>query len=143
MHFSSPSLITVGIVAFTWVAAAALADVPHAQTRPTRVDHQSGAYLFRAFCASCHGQSGKGDGIVADLLKQPPPDLRQLSSRAGGTFPRDAVIRAIDGRTAPRAHGAEMPIWGDRFQVTEGQSERVIKERIEALASHIQSIQMK
>src|SRR5262245_58580219 len=120
MRIFSRALAAAGTVALTWVALAAFATAPAAQQpRPPRVDHQSGAYLFRVFCASCHGQSGKGDGSVADLLKQPPSDLTQLARRAGGEFPREAVIRAIDGRTPIRAHGSDMPIWGDRLQTTE------------------------
>jgi mono/diheme cytochrome c family protein len=95
------------------------------------------------FCASCHGESGKGEGPDADLLKQPPPDLTQIARRAGGTFPRDEVVRKIDGRTLVRAHGAEMPVWGNTLKVTEGQHERVIGQRLEALASHLQAIQVK
>jgi mono/diheme cytochrome c family protein len=114
-----------------------------AQTRPARADHQSGAYLFRAFCASCHGQSGRGDGPVADLLRQRPPDLTQISRRAGGVFPRDAVIRTVDGRRPLRPHGSDMPVWGDVLKTTEGQDERVISQRIDALASHIESLQVK
>ena len=144
MRIFSLSLATAGAVALTWVALAAFGTAPPAQQpRPSRVDHQSGAYLFRVFCASCHGVSGKGNGSIADLLKQPPPDLTQLARRAGGEFPREAVIRAIDGRTQMRAHGNDMPVWGDRLQVTEDQDERVIRQRIDALASHLQSIQVK
>jgi mono/diheme cytochrome c family protein len=114
------------------------------QTRPARVDPQSGLYLFRVFCASCHGLTATGDGPVSDLLKRPPGDLTQIARRAGGSFPRDAVIRTIDGRSLVPAHGPrEMPIWGDRLKITEGQSEKVIQDRIAAIASHLESLQAK
>jgi mono/diheme cytochrome c family protein len=114
------------------------------QSRAARVDHQSGAFLFRTFCISCHGETGKGDGPVADLLKQPPGDLTQIARRAGGVFPRDVVIRKIDGRTAVPAHGKQdMPIWGDALKTTEGQDERLVRQRIEAIASHLESIQVR
>jgi mono/diheme cytochrome c family protein len=125
-----------------WLVAPSLASAR--QTRTARVDHQSGAFLFRTFCISCHGETGKGDGPVADLLKQPPDDLTQIARRAGGVFSRDAVIRKIDGRTAVPAHGKQdMPIWGDTFKATEGPDERVIRQRLEALASHLESIQVR
>ena len=114
------------------------------QTRPPRVDSQSGAYLFRVFCISCHGETGKGDGPVADLLKRRPGDLTQLTRRAAGVFPRDAVIQKIDGRLPVAAHGGQdMPIWGDTLKVTEGRDERIVRQRIEAIASHLESIQVK
>lgn len=125
-------------------ASALVASSPSVdQVRSQRVDHQSGPFLFRAFCSSCHGESGKGDGPVADLLKQRPPDLGRIALRAGGVFPRDTVMRKIDGRTPVRAHGGDMPIWGDTLKTTEGQDERVIKQRIDALTSHIESLQVK
>jgi mono/diheme cytochrome c family protein len=114
------------------------------QTRPPRVDHQSGAYLFRVFCISCHGETGKGDGPVADMLKRPPGDLTQIARRAGSVFPREAVIQKIDGRVPVAAHGLQdMPIWGDALKVTEGRDERIVRQRIEAIASHLEAIQVK
>jgi mono/diheme cytochrome c family protein len=140
-----PPTHQLGVMAAMVIAAALGALQPsNGQTKAPRVDQQSGPYLFRVFCASCHGESGKGDGPVADLLKRPPGDMTQIARRAGGSFPRDAVIRTIDGRSLVPAHGPrEMPIWGDRLKITEGQSEKVIQERIAAIASHLESLQAK
>ena len=136
---------SLGVMAALVMAAVLGAVQPSSgQTKAPRVDQQSGPYLFRVFCASCHGGTGKGDGPVADLLRQPPGDLTQIARRSGGNFPRDAVIRTIDGRTLVPAHGTrEMPIWGDRLKITEGQGEKVIQERIAAIASHLESLQAK
>ena len=72
---------------------------------------------FRQACAACHGESGRGDGLVADLLLVRPPDLTAIASRHGGEFPAEWVYRVIDGRNSMRAHGSmEMPIWGDRYR---------------------------
>ena len=139
------SSLAIGVMGALVTAAALGAMQPASGQKPKpRVDPQSGPYLYRVFCASCHGETGKGDGPVADLLKRPPGDLTQIARRAGGNFPRDAVIRTIDGRTLVPAHGPrEMPIWGDRLKITEGQSEKVIQDRIAAIASHLESLQAK
>ena len=76
-----------------------------------------GKQEFIRSCAACHGESGKGDGLVAGLLLVRPPDLTLIRERDGGKFPASWVYRIIDGRNDLRAHGrAEMPIWGDRYR---------------------------
>jgi mono/diheme cytochrome c family protein len=126
------------------VAGAIVERAAEGQMRPPRPDPHSGAYLYRVFCASCHGEGGRGDGAVADLLKKPPSDLTRLASRSGGVFPREAVIRTIDGRTLVPAHGTlDMPVWGDRLKINEGDNERIVAQRLEAIASHLESIQAK
>jgi mono/diheme cytochrome c family protein len=114
------------------------------QTKPPRQDYYSGAYLYRAFCASCHGENGKGDGPVAGTLRRPPPDLTTIGARAGGVFPRTQVIATIDGRKPVPGHGSsEMPVWGDGLRATQGHDEAIVHRRIEALVMHLQSIQVK
>lgn len=72
-----------------------------------------GAALFRQYCTSCHGESGRGDGPVAASLKLPPADLTGIAARAGGRFDAVAVREMIDGRAPLPAHGPrEMPVWG-------------------------------
>jgi mono/diheme cytochrome c family protein len=130
--------VTVGIV----VTLAATAST--AQVKPPRQDYTSGAYLYRTFCASCHGQAGRGDGVVADVLRQRPPDLTRISLRYGGSFPRAGIFAAIDGRRVVRGHGStDMPIWGDVLKVTEGNDDAIVKKRIDALVSHLEALQEK
>jgi len=72
---------------------------------------------FVRSCAACHGETGRGDGLVAGLMSVKPPDLTTIRKRHGGTYPASWVYRIIDGRNAMRAHGSEeMPIWGDRYR---------------------------
>ena len=76
-----------------------------------------GKQEFIRSCAACHGESGKGDGLVAGLLLVRPPDLTLIRERHGAKFPASWVYRIIDGRNDLRAHGRpEMPIWGDRYR---------------------------
>jgi mono/diheme cytochrome c family protein len=124
-------------IVFMMIAMTASAQAP----KESRYD--SGAYLYRVYCASCHGPSGAGDGPVAPMLSTPPSDLRLIVRASGEAFPRDRVIASIDGRTLVKAHGTrEMPVWGDQLKITDGPAEPVIRKRLEALAAHIASIQL-
>jgi len=72
-----------------------------------------GRYWYLSYCASCHGESGRGDGRVAKCLTQKPADLTKLSETNGGKFPADRVFEIIDGRREVEVHGSrEMPVWG-------------------------------
>ncbi len=81
----------------------------------------SGEELYLRFCASCHGQEGRGDGPVAATLNVLVPDLTMLEIRRGGQFPAADVREMIDGRAVVTAHGPRnMPVWGYEFWVEEG-----------------------
>lgn len=107
------------------------------------LDLAAGRSLFVTYCASCHGRDGRGNGPVAQALKVPPKDLTKYAANNGGRFPAVQVVRTIDGR-APgvREHGPiEMPVWGDAFTRHEGISEDAARDRIDAIARFIDSIQ--
>ncbi|MHA3977314.1 c-type cytochrome [Halovulum sp. GXIMD14794] len=77
-----------------------------------------GRQEYVAACASCHGMDGTGTGPLAEVLEIETPDLTMLSQRMGSdTFPMWNTVVLIDGRSGVRAHGGEMPVWGDRFSV--------------------------
>lgn len=77
---------------------------------------EEGAALYHAYCASCHGASGEGDGPVARELARAPVDLTGIARRDGGHFKVSKVLTAIDGRYEIAAHGPrEMPVWGAIF----------------------------
>jgi mono/diheme cytochrome c family protein len=103
----------------------------------------TGDYLFRTYCAACHGTSAKGDGALADSMRTRPADLTEIAKRNKGTFPRDLVFRMIDGRTPVKGHGgADMPVWGDVFsRAVEGGDPIVVQKRIEALVAYLEGIQ--
>jgi mono/diheme cytochrome c family protein len=104
---------------------------------------------FLRYCASCHGQTAKGNGDMAALLVLKPADLTQLKQRNKGEFPFWRVYRAIDGREMVRGHGTrEMPLWGFVFQVEEGANgspaqEDIVRGRIWQLVYFLESIQEK
>jgi mono/diheme cytochrome c family protein len=108
-------------------------------------DPADGAALFARHCASCHGQIGEGDGPVADAMVISVPNLRTLAARSDGRFPRDAVMRYIDGRDLPAAHGNRvMPVWGDSFADTAGDPEsanEIARDRIAAITEFVERLQ--
>ncbi len=78
--------------------------------------YDSGKREYMDRCAVCHGQSGKGDGGMIDILRTAPTDLTTLSRNNGGVFPFEHVYAVIDGRQAVKGHGSrDMPIWGKAY----------------------------
>ncbi|HET8696837.1 MAG TPA: c-type cytochrome [Gammaproteobacteria bacterium] len=104
----------------------------------------SGEEIFGRFCASCHGESAKGDGPVARSLTKVPPDLTQISRRYGG-FPADRIRDTIDGRNLVAEHGTrEMPVWGYEFWIEEGGdvvAQRDMHTVINRLVEYLRSLQ--
>jgi mono/diheme cytochrome c family protein len=102
---------------------------------------------YQAYCASCHGMQGKGDGPMSTILTVVPADLTQLRKKNDGEFPFWRIYKIIDGRDLVRGHGARnMPVWGAEFLIEEGggylDEDRVIG-RILGLVYYLQSIQEK
>ena len=102
-----------------------------------------GSNLFRTYCATCHGASGRGDGPIAAYLRKPPADLTQFAKRNGDLYPSELVFRIIDGRNPLKGHGGgDMPVWGDAFaRTSEAGDEASVRERIQALVKHLETIQ--
>jgi mono/diheme cytochrome c family protein len=137
--------LMVGAGVFFSAALAWPATVPGpGQQRPAREDYSSGAYLYRTFCATCHGETGKGDGPVADIADRRPSDLTVLTRNNGGTYPRDRVISVLENvAPLPGHEPPAMPNWRNVLKTTEGSDERVIRKRLEALADHVGTLQQK
>jgi len=108
------------------------------------ITSMSGSDLFRFYCATCHGRSGKGDGPVAAALYRRPADLTTIAKRSGGQFPADRVEGYITGNREPTlAHGSkDMPVWGPIFQALDPR-EKMNRVRIANLVAFIESIQEK
>lgn len=129
----------VGLLAF----ALMLAGTAPAEEIKTDVGLVSmGKGVFKSYCTSCHGPEARGDGPLAEYLKIAPADLTLISQRNEGEFPFEAVLKHIDGREKVRAHGSDMPIWGDVFQEAEGGGgQQAAQQKLDALAHYLRSIQ--
>ena len=81
-------------------------------------DAEAGRVLYMRHCATCHGETAKGDGPMAPVLTLVPPGLTALA-RDYGQFPVARVMARIDGREPLVAHGSRMPVYGTFFDETE------------------------
>ena len=125
---------------------AAVTNAPAAATWSQQVGRVlEGEQLFKAYCASCHGRTGRGDGPAAQSLKTPPPDLTSIAQRNNGAFPRERMARLIEeGQPAPAAHGSkDMPVWGPIFSGLALGSYKPSNPRVEDVVSYLESIQGK
>lgn len=124
----------------TWFVAAQQAKT-HGHPTSARA---SGKALFQQYCASCHGDDGKGAGPAAIAFKVQPPDLTALSRMNHGKYPNDQVVQAIRGDRIPTAHGStEMPVWGPEFLALTGVNQVEADRRIRDLTEYIKSVQLK
>ncbi len=112
---------------------------PATYTSPT-----SGRQMYDAYCASCHGQGGKGNGPAAPALKNMPTDLTQLAAKNGGTYPAAHVAEVIKGDMMMAAHGSkQMPVWGPVFLYLEQQDPAMAQLRVRNLTKYIEGMQQK
>lgn len=108
---------------------------------------ERGRQEYRANCAICHGESGKGDGPMAKHLNTKPSNLTLISKRHYNQFPFWHIYSVVDGRADVELHGPRtMPVWGDRFraeQGTEGPGPWIdlARGRIWQLVVYLESIQ--
>ena len=113
--------------------------VPVTYTSPS-----SGKEMYTAYCASCHGTDGKGDGPAAPALKMPVTNLTTLAAKNGGTFPAAHIAAVIQGGAMTPAHGSkDMPVWGPIFMTIGGHSAAQVQLRVRNLTTYLESLQAK
>jgi mono/diheme cytochrome c family protein len=96
-----------------WMGLGAVAAIGLAACIKTEMPQpDEGQALYAENCAMCHGPTGRGDGMLADSLKDKPVDLTQISRRNDGAFPRAVVMSQIDGYTRGQLGDNNMPEFG-------------------------------
>lgn len=132
-----------GVAAAAFLAVALLAGHAPAAAQEQGNHAALGGYLFKTYCATCHGTAGRGDGPLADSMRRRPTNLTELAKNNKGTFDRTLVFNIIDGRNKIPGHGGpDMPVWGDAFMRTsETTDEASVKHRIQALVDYLETIQ--
>jgi mono/diheme cytochrome c family protein len=104
----------------------------------------SGKAMFKAYCASCHGESGKGDGPAATALNKAPADLTMLAKKNGGKFPEDRVASILKGQATVTAHGnGEMPVWGPLLKQVSHGGNAELQQRVANLTRYLETLQAK
>jgi mono/diheme cytochrome c family protein len=96
---------------------------------------------YKAYCAACHGVSGKGDGPAASALKVPPTDLTRLAANAGGKFPTMHVETMIRNADNPSHGSKDMPIWGPVFRSLSSGNQAQVELRVSNLTKYIEALQ--
>ena len=137
-----PAILAVVLfLAFSAMAVNAQTKANQSQAPLNLIYSIKGPDLYRAYCASCHGLTGRGDGPVAPALKAKVPDLTLLARSNGGPFPSARVRNTISGDEILASHGSrEMPIWGPIFHQVE-QDRDFGAVRLENLVKYLESIQ--
>lgn len=129
-----------------WIVAIACSTLTLSGVAPA-ADYvsMSGKQLYERFCAACHGVEGRGDGPVSAALTVEVPDLTLIARRAGGEYPRERIVRVIDGRHIFAAHGSRtMPVWGEdlsRLEIGDPNAERSTRMIIDRLADYVWLLQ--
>jgi mono/diheme cytochrome c family protein len=85
-------------------------DALRAEDRAAGLDYAQGEgrTLFEHYCATCHGDEGRGDGQNASNLNPPAPDLGTSKSLADATY----VRRVIAEGSAAVGRSPLSPPWG-------------------------------
>jgi mono/diheme cytochrome c family protein len=126
-------------------------------SRLRQINSIEGNDLYRAYCAQCHGETGKGDGVRAPTLRTPAPDLTMIAVRNDGKFNRIGVQRFIEGdrpgrilKRGPTGNPVliddngvadEMPVWGIVFRYM--WPDQPVLIRTGSLARYLEKIQEK
>lgn len=74
-----------------------------------------GKHLFAHYCATCHGDEGKGDGQNASNLSPPPPDLAVSKHTRDAAYLRKAIAEG----TAATGRSPLSPPWGRSLSAQE------------------------
>jgi mono/diheme cytochrome c family protein len=116
-----------------------------AQKPPARqANTASGKETFLKYCASCHGEDGKGNGPAAIALKPPPSDLTTLSKRHEGEYPAGYVGAVLKFGRSLAAHGSlDMPVWGSRFKTLDPVRDATGQQHVDDVVAYIKSLQAK
>jgi mono/diheme cytochrome c family protein len=127
-------------------AAALLAGGALLASPISAADGNPGRSAYFKYCSACHGDDGRGNGVVAESLRPKPADLTQLAKQHGGSFPYAEVKEIIDGRKRVAAHGrSKMPVWGKVLaeEPAYEEPEAHAQSQIELITRYLASIQTK
>ena len=131
------------VILWLSLLAPAVAQAQTPKPVPFPAESLVGKDSFEAYCASCHGTDGRGNGPVAGSLRNVPTDLTALANRNADSFPRERVTAVLMGtsRTVV-AHGTRaMPIWGPMFRMFESDARAQV--RIDNLVAYIERLQVR
>lgn len=141
LSISSP----LAAVVVLWCLAAASPALAGEDDDANAASLALGEALFMERCAACHGADASGNGPAASALKVAPPNLTEISKRAGGEFPAAHIVEIITYGGNIAAHGSgPMPVWGRVFSEEGGRGKigaARSRQAIIALKRFLESVQ--
>lgn len=131
---------------FYFVAAAAAQQDPVVKIKYINVVRTSpadGSEMYAAYCAVCHGTTGKGNGPAAPAFNHQPTNLTLLTKTNSGKFPERKVYSTLlFGNNVPAHGNAKMPVWNNIFrQMDSSLSPSIPEIRIRVLTEYIKTLQ--
>jgi mono/diheme cytochrome c family protein len=142
LFLSCALALSIGVL-LSWAANQETGPVQSQQTPQKLIPSVKGVDLFHAYCSSCHGVDGKGNGPAAPALNTKPADLTTIAQRNGGLFPTERIRKIIAGDEQIIAHGSrEMPVWGPIFHRVEWDQD-LGAVRLQNVTKYLESIQQK
>jgi len=108
-----------------------LLDAIRAEEREGKLSYieGQGRHLFLHYCATCHGDEGRGDGQNASNLNPPPPDLTASANRPNALSLRNVITEG----SAAAGRSPLSPPWGRSLS----------QQEIEYLVAYCQSLSRK
>ncbi len=87
-----------------------MTDAMRAEERAAGLNYSEslGRTVFLQYCATCHGDSGKGDGQNASNLTPPPPDMTTSKNMADPDYVRRVIVEG----SAALGRSPLSPPWG-------------------------------
>jgi hypothetical protein len=130
--------VVVGVVLSWGPVSAAAQDSPSIGWGHRPVNSVDGQVLYTAWCSSCHGPTGRGNGPAAKHLSVPVPDLSTIAVRDGkfNFFHVQAHV------TSERVRGEAMPCWRDIIARNYRNDEGRARMAVTNLVRHVESLQV-
>ncbi|WP_109484889.1 c-type cytochrome [Occallatibacter savannae] len=104
----------------------------------------AGKAMYNSYCASCHGEDGKGYGPATPALSKGAPDLTLLAAHNQGRYPKYKVITALSKFSESHHIGttSEMPDWYKAFVSLDSTNPIKADLRAISISRHVQTLQI-
>lgn len=97
-----PLPVAVDSIPIEGAAYTAGAGAPVNPVSPDEVSIQRGAELYRINCVPCHGEKGKGDGVIGTFFEFKPADLTSFGVQQNSDGALFLIIsNGVEGRMPP------------------------------------------
>lgn len=103
----------------------------------------AGREMYSSYCATCHGEDGKGYGPASAALSRGAPDLTLLASQNRGVYPKYKITNALSKFGEPHQMGtrSEMPDWYRAFVSLDRICPAMAEERARSISKYVETLQ--